>query len=80
MWENEKMLITAFLSFLTLFSTPSKSEIVILAIFILSSASVLNLEQGKILSFGKELSTCTLAVYEECTDININIRKNIIEK
>ena len=39
-----------------MFSTLSKTKIIILANFILSSANAFNLEQSTILSFGKELT------------------------
>ena len=44
-----------FLLFPTMFSTLSKTDIIILATFYLSSANPLNLIQSKNLSFGKEL-------------------------
>ena len=49
MGKNEKMLVT------TTFPTLSKTEILILAKFDLSSANALKLDQLKKLSFGKEL-------------------------
>ena len=38
LWEKEKMMVTSIFTFLTQFSTLSKTKIIILAIFILSSA------------------------------------------
>ena len=38
-----------------MFSTPSKTQNIILSNFILSSANAFNLDQSKSLSFGKEL-------------------------
>ena len=43
-------------TFPTIFSTLLKTEIIILAMFDLSSTSALNLDDPKILSFGKELN------------------------
>ena len=39
-----------------MFSTQSKTEIIILATFYLSSANALNLVMSKLLSFGKDLT------------------------
>ena len=53
--KKEKMLVTSIFSFSTMFSTLSKTEIIIWATFILSSANAFNLVTSRILSFGKEL-------------------------
>ena len=48
------MLVPAFSPFPTVFSTVSRTEIMILT-SILSSANAFNMDQAEILSFGKEL-------------------------
>ena len=57
LWEKEKMLVTSIFPFPTVFFTLSKREIVILAMFKLSSANAFNLVTSTILSFSKELSS-----------------------
>ena len=54
-WEREKMLVTAFSPFPTMFSILSKIKIIVLADFILLSANTFNLDQSRILSSCKEL-------------------------
>ena len=56
LWEKEKMLVTRFSPFPTMFSTLSKREIIILATSNFTSANAFNFVQSKILSFGKELT------------------------
>ena len=46
----------AFSPFPTMFSTLSRTKIMIVATFNLSSANAFNLDQSRILSFGKELN------------------------
>ena len=53
LWEMEKMLVTSI--FPKMFSTLSKTEMCVLATFILSSANAFNLVTSKILLFGIEL-------------------------
>ena len=53
--EKEKMLVTAFPPFPTMFSNLSKTNFKFWVTFILSSANALNLDQSKLLLFGKEL-------------------------
>ena len=47
-----------------MFSTLSKTEIIILAAFYLSSAKALDLDQSRILSFGKELNAKKIMMSE----------------
>ena len=56
LWEKEKLLVQAISPFHTLYSTLSKTEIIIFVTFNLSSANAFNLDQSKILSIGKGLS------------------------
>ena len=56
LWEKEKMLVTSIFSFSAMFSILINREIMILAMFNLSSADAFNLVTFKILSFGKGLS------------------------
>ena len=49
------MLVTSIFSFSSMFSTLLEKELVFSVIFILLSANAFNLDQSKILSFGKEL-------------------------
>ena len=46
-----------------MFSTQSKTKIIVLATFILLSATAFNLDQAKILSFGKELSRQIIVIW-----------------
>ena len=52
-WEKEKLLLQAISPFPTMFSTISKTEIIIFVISNLSSANAFNLVRSKILSCGK---------------------------
>ena len=52
---KEKLLVQAISPFPTMFSTLSKTEIIIFVTFNLSSANALNLVRPKILSCGKGL-------------------------
>ena len=59
-----------FSPFPTMFSTLSKTKIVILANFIFSSPNTFNLDQSRILSFGKELN-CHLKILSIWTSVQI---------
>ena len=50
LWEKEKLLVQAISPFPTMFSTPSKTEIIIFVTFNLSSANAFNLVWSKTLS------------------------------
>ena len=56
LWEKEKMLVTSIISFFHIVFYPIKEIIIILRTLILSSANAFNLDQAKILSFGKVLT------------------------
>ena len=53
LWDKEKMLVTSIFSFSHNIFYISKTEIIILATFILLSANAFNLVTSKILSFGR---------------------------
>ena len=53
MWEREKCWLPAFSPFPIMFSTLSQTENTMLGTFNLSSENVLNLDQSKILLFGR---------------------------
>ena len=55
LWEKEKLLVTSSCSFPTMFSTVSKTEIIIFVSFDLSSANAFDLDQSKMLSSGNGL-------------------------
>ena len=55
LWEEEKLLVQAISPFPTMFSTLSKTEIIVFVAFNLSSANAFNLVWSKILSCGNEL-------------------------
>ena len=56
LWDKEKLLGTSIFSFSHNVSTLSNSQVKGSVTFILSSANAFNLDQSKILSFGKELN------------------------
>ena len=56
LWEKEKLLVQAISPFPTMFSTLSKTEVIIFVIFDLSSANAFSLVWSKILLCGNELS------------------------
>ena len=55
LWEKEKLLVQAITPFPSMFSTLSKTEIIIFLTFNLSSANAFNLVWSKILSCGNGL-------------------------
>ena len=70
LWEKEKMLVTSIFSFSAMFSTLINREIMILAMFNLSSADAFNLVTFKILSFGKGVKQTfdsTWIMLKECS-------------
>ena len=56
--KKEKLLVQAISPFPTMFSTLSKTEIIIFVTFNLSSANAFNLVWSKILSSGNGLTLC----------------------
>ena len=65
---HHSTLYHAFSSFPTMFSTLSKGEIIILATFNLPSAYAFNLNQSKILLFGKELTLYHTINFKICSN------------
>ena len=55
LWEKEKLLVQVISPFSTMFSTLSRTEIIIFVIFNLSSANAFNFVWSKILSCGNGL-------------------------
>ena len=62
--KRRKCLLPAFSPFPTMFSTLSKTEIIILATFNLLSANAFNLDHFRIFSFGKELTHSLIHHFE----------------
>ena len=55
MWEKEKLLVQTISPFPTMFSTLSKTEIIVFVTFNLSFANTFNVVRSKILSSGNGL-------------------------
>ena len=74
LWEKEKMLVTSIFSFSHNNFYPFQREFLYLSyIFNLSSASAFNLDQSKILSFGKEL------IYSVDESATLNLTRTLLE-
>ena len=72
--EKEKMLITSIFSFTRYVFYPSKNKFNFSVAFILSAENAFNLDQSKILSFGKELT------FYQTTKFGLNQTENIFRQ
>ena len=73
LWEKEKLLVQAISPFPTMFSTLSKTEIIIFVTFNLLSANAFNLVWSKILSRGNGL----IFIKDEIKDEQKKKKKNL---
>ena len=74
LWENEKMLVTTISSFSHNVFYPSQIKINFSVAFNLSSANAFNLDQSKILSFGKEFRLIKTRDCVVKTDFTIKVK------
>ena len=74
LWEKEKLLVHAISPFPTMFSTLSKTEIIIFVTFNLSSANAFNFHQSKNLSSGNGLNILLL---DHCLNMLITKKANV---
>ena len=79
LWEKEKLFVQAISPFPTMFSTVSKTEIIIFVTFNLSSANAVNLVWSKILLCGNGLSMQILTLYHTILTFN-NPVEEVFEK
>ena len=77
-WKKEKMLMTSISPFPTMFSTLLKTSFDFLFEFTLPSANGFNMDQSKILSFGKDLTHYHTMLHFDALEI-YNCR-NIVSK
>ena len=82
-WKRRKCWLPAFSPLPTVFSTISKTKIIISNTLILLSANTSNLDQSKILSFGKKLTLSSMYTHFNTLKKNKLLEKlleNIVEK